>query len=145
MLATPPTVLCSLPLKLIVAESGKSCGSRFITICAGRRTGMGIKMVFIKAIVFLFLAALLIPAMPAGAEALPIVLTNSLPEGMSGIYYATGIKALGEQPMVFRFIGSEGLANTFPEGMKLSESGVLSGTPGLPGDYQFAVAVTRAF
>jgi hypothetical protein len=29
MLATPPTVLCSLPLKLIVAESGKSCGSRF--------------------------------------------------------------------------------------------------------------------
>jgi len=100
-------------------------------------------MVFKKALIFLLLAALLIPAMPAGAEALPIILTDNLPEGMSGIYYATHIQALGEQPMAFRFIGTEGIANTFPDGMNLSESGVLSGTPNFPGDYQFAVAVTN--
>jgi hypothetical protein len=62
MLATPPTVLCSLPLKLIVAESGKSCGSRFITICAGRRTGMGIKMKkLLSRFVVLILCVALIP------------------------------------------------------------------------------------
>ncbi len=91
----------------------------------------------------LVLVTLLITVMPAGAEALPVVLTQSLPEGMSGVYYGTRLQAQGERPMVWGYGASGGISNAFPEGMSLSESGVLSGTPSYPGDYHIAVTVTN--
>lgn len=100
-------------------------------------------MIFKKALILILLTALLAPALPAGAEILPHTVTPVLPEGMSGIRYANRIHVLGDQPMLFRFHGAQGIANTFPDGLQLSESGMVSGTPGVPGDYQFAVTITN--
>ena len=100
-------------------------------------------MLIKKALIIILLAALLMPAFPSGAETLPHAVTPVLPEGMSGIRYATRIQALGDQPMLFRFHGAQGIANTFPDGMSLSESGIISGTPSFPGNYQFSVAITN--
>lgn len=42
--ATPPTVLCSVPLKHIIQENGKFCGFRFHPFLCRCRTGMVIYM-----------------------------------------------------------------------------------------------------
>ena len=42
--ATPPTVLCSVPLKHIIQENGKICGFRFHFYLCRYRTGMVITM-----------------------------------------------------------------------------------------------------
>ena len=43
--ATPPTVLCSVPLKHIIQENGKFCGFRFHPYLCRCRTGMVISMI----------------------------------------------------------------------------------------------------
>lgn len=45
--ATPPTVLCSVPLKHIIHENGKICGFRFHPYLCRCRTGMVIYMEFL--------------------------------------------------------------------------------------------------
>ncbi len=67
--ATPPTVLCSVSLSntLYHMETDNSAASVFITICAGRRTGMGIIMK--NAILSVLICALLLSFMVSTAIA----------------------------------------------------------------------------
>ena len=94
-----------------------------------------------KALSMLLMLALL--PMLGLAEQKPIITTTSLPQGMSGVHYGLRILAEGEQPMRYAHAGSEGAAGSLPKGMKLSDSGILSGTPTVPGDYAFSVRVTN--
>lgn len=97
-----------------------------------------------KRLCSLLLALLLLAGLPpAGAEAPPVISTTSLPAGMSGVYYAIRLNATGEQPILWGYGAAGGISNAFPEGMSLSESGLLSGTPRFPGDYHFAVTATN--
>ncbi|MHC1786708.1 MAG: putative Ig domain-containing protein [Christensenellales bacterium] len=96
-----------------------------------------------KVLAACLLAVILLAVSPAGAESPPLITTPRLPEGMSGIHYAFRLLAEGEQPMVWGYASSEGAANSFPDGLDLSESGVISGTPLHSGDYEFALNVTN--
>ena len=51
--ATPPTVLCSVPLKHIIQENGKFCGLRFHSYLCRCRTGMVIFMETLRLIGFI--------------------------------------------------------------------------------------------
>lgn len=95
-----------------------------------------------RAFAALLLLGLLI-SLAAVAETKPQIKTKSLIDGTAGYFYGTRIVAEGERPMVFGYAHGEDLSNAFPEGMSLSKSGVLSGTPVYPGDYAFAVSVTN--
>jgi hypothetical protein len=70
------------------------------------------------------------------------VTTETLPNATRGAAYSTELQASnGLPPYKWKKVG------TLPKGLKLSKSGVLSGTPSTklaPGDYQVAVLVTDA-
>ncbi len=94
-------------------------------------------------ILAILLALLLSFTFPALGEQKPVILTTSLSSAMAGVHYGTRLQVQGEYPMVFHLMAGEGLANGFPEGMKLSENGGLYGTPLYPGVYAFQVRVTN--
>ncbi len=92
-----------------------------------------------KLISLLLLATLLLPVPGMGAA--PEITTQYLPDAMVGVYYNTRIKADGEAPLTFAVSRATGERNDFPRALKLSTSGVLSGTPAHPGTLVFTVKV----
>lgn len=97
----------------------------------------------IKRTLTLFLALCLLLPFAALAEQKPVIQTTSLSPAMAGVHYGTRLQASGEHPMLFHLVAGEGIANVFPDGMKLSENGGLYGTPAIPGYYEFQVRVTN--
>ena len=71
----------------------------------------------------------------------PITLSpKSLPDGKSGAFYSQTITASGgTSPYTFSIVGG-----SLPEGLTLSSSGVLSGTPTNTGTYAFEVSAVDA-
>lgn len=72
--ATPPTVLCSVPLKHIIQENGKFCGFRFHSYLCRCRTGMVIIMNTLKrpiSMILLLVMLMSILAIPVLAEGDP--------------------------------------------------------------------------
>jgi hypothetical protein len=67
------------------------------------------------------------------------ITTTTLPGGTFGTAYNQSLQALGGTPP-YTWTASAGL----PPGITLSSAGVLSGTPGQPGEYSFSVTVRDA-
>lgn len=67
------------------------------------------------------------------------VITTSLPNGTSGVFYSQQLQATGGQ-LPYNWYLPGGSIN-LPPGINLSTSGVLSGTPGATGVFNFQVAV----
>lgn len=96
-----------------------------------------------KCISLFLLLALTLSLSAAEATGLPVVSTTRLVDGMAGVHYASRISAAGETPLVFALVTGEGAADIFPKGMRLSETGILSGAPRDAGQYHFTVRVTN--
>ncbi len=79
----------------------------------------------------------------ASASGAPEVLTQYLPDAMVGVYYNTRLKASGEDPLTFTVAYVTTERNDFPNALKLSASGVLSGIPENPGTLVFTVRATN--
>ncbi|HEY2327305.1 MAG TPA: G1 family glutamic endopeptidase [Gaiellaceae bacterium] len=80
------------------------------------------------------------PAQPAPPPQAPAVSTASLPEGTLGAAYSAQLAATGGKPPY-----SWSLAGgTLPAGVALDPTGLLSGTPSVPGDYIVTVEVADA-
>ena len=74
----------------------------------------------------------------AGTAAPLAINTSSLPNATSGVFYAQALAASGGAPPYTWSIS----AGSLPAGLSLSSDGVLAGTPGLEGRYQFTVQVS---
>ena len=96
-----------------------------------------------RTIIASLILSILILSTPALANGKPVISTTRLVDGMSGIYYGNRIVANGEKPLLFALVTGQGARDSFPRGLKLSESGILSGTTNKPGDYSFTVRVTN--
>lgn len=80
------------------------------------------------------------PAVPPPPPEAPRVSTTDLPEGALNIAYSAQLAAAsGKAPYTWSLIGG-----TMPAGMSLAPSGLLSGTPTVPGDYAVTLQVSDA-
>ncbi|MDR1641227.1 MAG: putative Ig domain-containing protein [Clostridiales bacterium] len=75
------------------------------------------------------------------APAKPEILTKSLPGGKVGVFYSHIFTASGDEPIVFSI--SSGTLR-LPDGLSLSSSGKISGTPTVAGTFSFAATATNA-
>ena len=71
---------------------------------------------------------------PDGPTA-PKIVTRTLPIGVVGTYYEAQLEATGTTPITWRLDSSSKL----PDGLTLSESGLISGTPTTARTFQFSV------
>ncbi len=69
------------------------------------------------------------------------ITTTSLPSGTTGVAYNATLMAAGGQPP---YTWSLSGGTTLPPGLTLSDNGVITGTPLMPGPYQFTVQVQDA-
>lgn len=106
--ATPPTVLCSVPLKHIIQENGKFCGFRFHSYLCRRRTGMVILMKKLLAFTLALTMILMLSACgnqsaqsqpsnnaTSGDATEPIVLTTAVATSDDHVY-AVGLRYLND-------------------------------------------------
>lgn len=75
---------------------------------------------------------------PDGQSA-PVISTQSLENGAVGVEYNCTLEASGSDPLIWTL--SEG---TLPDGITLSETGVLSGIPAVAGSSAFSIRVSNA-
>jgi hypothetical protein len=71
------------------------------------------------------------------AAVAPTITTVTLPEGTVEIDYNATLSATGETPITWSLVGS------LPNGLVLSDAGVISGTPTTTGKYSFTVKATN--
>jgi len=75
---------------------------------------------------------------------LPSIITESIPNGLDGIYYSKKMEASGTEPLSwFCFKGLSSNEEGLCTGLALSEIGNITGTPILPGDYSFIIEVSN--
>ena len=68
----------------------------------------------------------------------PVITMVSLPNGETGIAYSQTLTATGETPMTWSLE-----TGSLPNGLSLSTSGIISGTPTTAGTYNFTVKATN--
>ncbi len=69
----------------------------------------------------------------------PAITINSLPAGAVNVSYNHQFSASGSSPITWSYSGS------LPDGLSLSEAGILSGTPTTKGKYTFTVTATNEY
>ena len=68
----------------------------------------------------------------------PIITTNSLPNGIVGTEYNATLIATGDEPIIWSLE-----SGNLPNGLNLSSTGVISGTPTVSETFDFAVKATN--
>ena len=71
---------------------------------------------------------------------MPLITTQALQYGLTGILYNVTLQSEGDKPL--NWIVETG---NLPDGLTLSEDGIISGTPTLEGLYNFEIKVTNEF
>ena len=79
----------------------------------------------------------------ASESRMPEIVTRHLPDAMVGVHYSTRIKADGGGSLSFSVAYVVTERNDFPNALKLSPSGQLSGTPEYPGTLVFTIRATN--
>lgn len=94
-----------------------------------------------KKALWLTAAALLLCALTLPAFAVPPHYTTDrrLPNAMQGVYYSTRIKAVGSHPLTIFFEPADYTPHHVPKGLRLTEDGVLYGTPQETGDFEMVI------
>ena len=64
----------------------------------------------------------------------PTITTSNLPDGMVGTEYSATLEAEGDEPITWSIIDED-----LPDGLSLSEEGLISGTPAKKGNFYFEV------
>ncbi|GBF34845.1 EF hand domain/PKD domain protein [Desulfocucumis palustris] len=73
------------------------------------------------------------------ASIAPAIITVNLPNGTLGLEYEYSLTATGNEPIVWMLSGG-----SLPDGIDLESDGDLSGTPSVPGTFNFSVTATNA-